>query len=100
MSGRWRPASKSPYVTTAWAGRVSIRDERWVYATGWDFEDPNPELYDRTIDPEERRNVHDEHPEIAGDRRARIEALLGTPIPQPYSQDRFGPTVGNLRRPL
>ena len=87
-------------VTTAWAGRVSVRDERWVYATGWDFEDPNPELYDLLADPDERHNVHDSHPEIVGDRRSRIEELLGTPIPQPYSQDRFGPTVGGLRKPL
>ncbi len=88
------------YVTTAWAGRVSVRDERWVYATGWDFEDSNPELYDLLADPDERHNVHDSHPEIVGDRRSRIEELLGAPIPQPYSQDRFGPTVGGLRKPL
>ena len=88
------------YATTAWAGRVSVRDERWVYATGWDFEDPNPELYDLLSDPHERHNVHDAHPEIVGDRRSRIEELLGTPVPQPYSQDRFGPTVGGLRKPL
>ena len=89
-----------PYITTAWGGRVSIRDERWVYATGWDFDDPNPELYDLSADPDERQNVHDQHPDVVGDRRSRIEALLGTSIPQPYSQDRFGPTVSKLGKPL
>ena len=37
---------------------------------------------------------------MAGERRGRIEALLGTSIPQPYSQDRFGPTVTRLSKPL
>ena len=87
-----------PYITTAWGGRVSIRDEGWVYATGWDFEDSNPELYDLSADPDELENVHNQHPDVVGDRRARIEALLGTSIPQPYSQDRFGPHCGHLEQ--
>ena len=52
------------------------------------------------MDPDERQNVHDQHPDVVGERRACIEALLGTPIPQPYSQDRFGPTVTRLSKPL
>ena len=88
------------YVTTAWAGRVSIRDDEWVYATGWDFQDPNPELYHTASDPEERHNVHDKHPDVVGERKSTIETLLGTSIPQPFSQDRFGPTVGSGQKPL
>ena len=93
-------AAIRPYSTTAWAGRVSIRDERWVYATGWDFEDPTPELYDLSTDPDERHNVHADRPDVVGEMRARVEALLGTPIPQPYSQDRFDATDGYHHRPL
>ena len=93
-------AAIRPYSTTAWAGRVSLRDERWVYATGWDFEDPTPELYDLSADPDELHNVHADRPDVVGEMRDRVEALLGTPIPQPYSQDRSDATDGYHRRPL
>ena len=89
-----------PYITTAWGGRVSIRDDDWVYATGWDFEDSNPELYDLSSDPDELENVHVQRPDVVSEYRARVETLLGSPIPQPYSQDRFGPIVGPLSKPL
>jgi arylsulfatase A-like enzyme len=77
------------HVVIGWAGfstgnaggRASVRDDRWNYVTSIHEEDPTPELYDLETDPEEQRNVHDAHPDIVGQQRTRLEAVVGQPLP-------------------
>jgi len=77
------------HVVTGWAvfgsgnagARASVRDDEWNYITTVHEEDPQPELYHLPSDPEERINVHDQHPEIVAKQRARLEAVIGQPIP-------------------
>ncbi len=68
------------FVTTACWQRVSVRDREWNYVTGWDHEDAAPEFCDLGADPDELLNVHDQHPDIVGTLRSRIEDLLGRPL--------------------
>jgi tetratricopeptide (TPR) repeat protein len=60
-----------------WSPLLSWRDERWTYV-----ESPAPELFDRRTDPGERRNVLDEHPEVAADLARRIAAIARDPEPE------------------
>ncbi len=88
------------YVITGWTKRASVRDDRWNYATAWDEEDPEPELYDLQADPEERQNMHEQRPEIVSTVKQRLEELLGGPIPRAQNQDRGAGAVGNRDKPL
>jgi arylsulfatase A-like enzyme len=77
------------HVVSGWAGftvgnaggRASVRDDTWNYVVSVGEEDPEPELYNVRLDPDERRNVHDAHPEIVTRQRSRLEAVLGQPLP-------------------
>ena len=62
-------------------GRVSARCDRWNYVVVVDGEEQGPELYDLQADPDEDHNVIDAHPEVAADKKKRVEGLLGQPIP-------------------
>ena len=88
------------FATTAWMSRIAVRDRGWNYVTAWDREDPAPELYDLGADPDELRNVHDQHPDIVGTLRARIENLLGGPLPQTMDQGAVSATAGPYAKPL
>ena len=88
------------FATTAWLNRISVRDQRWNYVTGWDYEDPQPELYDHVNDPDECHNLHDETPDVVATMRARVEELMGGAIPQPWSQGQSETTVGPYAKPL
>jgi arylsulfatase A-like enzyme len=82
-------SSLRDHVVTGWAGfvagnaggRASVRDEEWNYVVSVHEEDPNPELYHLPSDPDEVHNVHDRHPEVVDRQRARLEAVIGGPIP-------------------
>ena len=77
------------HIVTGWAGftvgnaggRASVRDDTWNYVVTVHEEDPEPELYNVTLDPDERDNVHDAHPDVVALQRARLEAVLGQPLP-------------------
>jgi arylsulfatase A-like enzyme len=77
------------HVVIGWAGfvagnaggRASVRDKEWNYVTTVHEEDPGPELYHLPTDPQELINVHDRHPEIVARQRARLEAVVGQPLP-------------------
>ncbi len=57
-----------------WSPLLSWRDERWTYVSS-----PSPELFDRTVDPAELRNVVDAHPDVAARFAARIDAIAVDP---------------------
>jgi arylsulfatase A-like enzyme len=77
------------HIVTGWAGfavgnadgRASVRDETWNYTVAIREEDPEPELHNVRLDPDERSNVYGDHPEVAARQRARLEAVLGQPLP-------------------
>jgi arylsulfatase A-like enzyme len=77
------------HIVTGWAvfcsgnagARASVRDAEWNYVTTVHEEDAQPELYYLPSDPEERINVHDQHPEVVARQRTRMEAAVGQPIP-------------------
>jgi len=56
-----------PYVAYGWSPLRSLTTPRWKYVRT-----PTPELYDRSADPRERRNLADDFP----DRVREFEAML------------------------
>jgi arylsulfatase A-like enzyme len=69
------------FVTGNAGGRACVRDDEWSYMTMVHEEDPTPELYHLTEDPDELDNVHDQYPDIVARQRARVEAVVGQPLP-------------------
>jgi arylsulfatase A-like enzyme len=77
------------HVVIGWAGfvsgnaggRASVRDDKWNYAVTVHEADPEPELYYLPSDPDEAHNVHDQHPEVVARQHARLEAVVGQPVP-------------------
>jgi arylsulfatase A-like enzyme len=55
-----------------------LRDRRWKIVYRHDGTRPTYRLYDLEADPGETRDVAAEHPEVAADLRARLEALMAT----------------------
>jgi len=82
------------HVVCAWAGygqgyedgqatgRVSVRDDEWLYITDVGHEGGLPhELYHLPDDPEERDNVVSDYPQVVERNRRRIEAVMDQPMP-------------------
>jgi arylsulfatase A-like enzyme len=61
-----------------------LRGERWKYVHQ---EGGREELYDLSSDPEERENVLADHPELARDLRARLQALFEGAVDAPQEID-------------
>ncbi len=57
-----------------WSPLLSMRTSRWTY-----IEAPQPELYDRTLDPGETRNVLSENTDVAHELAARLRAMTREP---------------------
>ena len=99
-------------IVTGWAdsspgnarARVSVRDDRWNYCTAVGYEDEEgDELFDLGVDPEERRNVVGDYPQVVAESRAEVEALIGQPLPGTMvevSDPAAGPMVEWLDRKL
>ncbi|HUT18945.1 MAG TPA: sulfatase [Anaerolineae bacterium] len=69
------------FVTGSAGGRASVRDDAWNYVATVHEAQPSPELYHLPTDPEERKNVRDQYPEICAMQRRRLEAVVGQPLP-------------------
>jgi len=67
-------------------GRASVRDDDWNYVVSVGEPDPNPELYNLAADPDEVTNVHDKHPAVVAERKARLEAVLKQPAEEPQNE--------------
>lgn len=93
------------HVVTGWAGwndgpamgRASVRDKEWNYTVAVGKNDPNPELFHLSSDPEEKKNVADEHPEIIAKQRQRLESVLGQPLPAVQNEISDGAAPAPLR---
>jgi arylsulfatase A-like enzyme len=96
------------HVVTGWAGwsdgnatgRASVRDDEWNYTVAVGQQDDNPELFHLATDPDEKKNVASEHPDIIGKQRTRLEAVLGKPLPAIQNEvcDRAAPPPMSMYR--
>jgi arylsulfatase A-like enzyme len=61
----------------------AVRDAQWHYFQHIRGEDPSkgPCLYDLNNDPQEQRNVIEQHPEIAAKMSKQLEDRLGIELP-------------------
>jgi len=88
------------HVLTGWEGHVSVRDRRWNLLLQSQDLTVAPRLYDLEADPREERDVAAAQPEAVARQVARLEALLGAPLPARYGHrtSRWPvPTTGALR---
>ena len=77
------------HVVIGWAGwsagnatgRASVRDDDWNYTVAVGQQDDSPELFHLATDPDEKNNVASDNPAIVKKQRARLEAVLGKPLP-------------------
>ena len=96
------------HIVTGWAGwsegtasgRASVRDDEWNYTVAVGQQDDTPELFHLATDPDEKKNVASEHPDIVGKQRTRLEAVLGKPLPAIQNEvcDSAASAPGNLYR--
>jgi hypothetical protein len=79
-----------------------VRDDQWNYVVAVGREDPNAELYHLPSDPDEKKNVISEYPDVVRKQRARLEAILGQPLPATLNEvcDRAAPAPGSLYRAI
>jgi len=62
--------SEYTFHSHGWAPLFSLTTRRWKYIAA-----PTPELFDRTRDPGEQKNLAGERPEVAGEMRRRLDRL-------------------------
>ncbi len=100
------------HVVIGWAGwsegtargRASVRDDRWNYSVSTGGEPRDERLFDLAADPLENADVAAEHPDVVAEQGARVEAVLGQPLPGIHEEvcDRNAPAPLSvwLRRKL
>jgi arylsulfatase A-like enzyme len=82
------------YAIGAWMQSAYVRDDHYNYCV--DTYDPSKrtELYDLQADPRECENIAAAKPKQIAEMRAKLEALLGAPLPAKYAHQ-----VRNNRAP-
>lgn len=93
-------APERDHVVIGWEAHASVRDRHWNLLLHTQDLGAERRLYDLVADPEERRNVAAEHPEVVARQVARLEALLGAPLPARFVHTPlrgFAATPGGLR---
>jgi arylsulfatase A-like enzyme len=89
------------YVITGWGPYACVRDREWnLIIDTTDLRQP-PQLYNVVRDRAENYDVAAEHPEVVQRQIARLEALLGAPLPARYVHrpaTGFAATVNGLRQ--
>ena len=73
-----------------------MRDDEWNYVVAVGQEDPDPELYHLPSDPDEKKNIISEYPDVVKKQRSRLEAVVGQPLPATLNEvcDRAAPAPG------
>ena len=70
------------YAVSAFGWIGAIRTHEWNYSAVWNPEryvgNYNPQLYDRKRDPEELRNVADQHPSVVKDLQSKLDAYIAS----------------------
>jgi len=74
-------------------GRASVRDEGWNYSVSTGGGELDEKLFNLQTDPAENTDVAADHPDVLAAQRARIEAVLGQPMPGVHQEvcDRNAP---------
>ena len=85
------------HVVIGWGPRASIRDREWNVCLGFTAEAAAPEAYDLRADPGEMHDVAAEAPEAVAAAQARLEAVLGGPLPYRTPEPSPHPTVAPLQ---
>jgi arylsulfatase len=85
--GRWKTGERE----AAKYGKYAVRTQQWRF-------DNNNELYDITIDPGEKNNLADKHPQIVNSLRDSYKKWWDTAIPLMVNENL--PKVGKADQPL
>jgi arylsulfatase A-like enzyme/Flp pilus assembly protein TadD len=75
-----------------WAPLKSWTTERWKY-----IEAPQPELYDRSADPDELENLVEEYPDVAARLREELRAKIATMEPRAGGEAADPETLARLQ---
>lgn len=88
------------HVMTGWETWASVRDRDWNLLINTLDPAVGLKLFDRSADPDESENVAGQRPDIVRRQIARLEGLLGAPLPAVYQHRPLrgsGATPGGLR---
>lgn len=69
------------FAITGWADYAAVRSRDWNAIVNFEQPDDDARLFDLGADPLEQRNVLSEHPDVAADHTAVLEAFLGQRLP-------------------
>lgn len=89
------------HIVIGWERYASIRDRDWNLLLDTLEPERGMQLFRLADDPEERRNIAADYPAIVAKQVARLEALLGAPLPAVYGhrpKGGFAATPGLLRQ--
>src|SRR6185312_1759963 len=89
------------HVVIGWDVYASVRDREWNMLINTSEPGKNLQLFHLTDDPDEKRNVAADYPQVISKQIARLEAVLGAPLPANYThrpKGGFAATPGALRQ--
>lgn len=89
------------HVVIGWDVFASVRDREWNMLINTVEPSKNLQLFHLPDDPEEKRNVAGDYPQVIARQVARLEAMLGLPLPANYQhrpKGGFAATPGGLRQ--
>ncbi len=72
------------HAITGWDEFASVRTNEWNLIVNTVARNSEPRLYQLADDPNEERNVANEHPRVVADLLGKLEAHLGLPLPMTY----------------
>jgi arylsulfatase A-like enzyme len=94
-----RPALPRDFVVTGWGDHACVRDAEWSLHLDATRPEAGMQLYRHAEDAAEERECRAAHPEAAARQVARLEALLGLPLPARWLHrpaGGFSATIGGL----
>jgi arylsulfatase A-like enzyme len=89
------------HVVIGWDIYASVRDREWNMLVNTLDPGKNRQLFHLTDDPDEKCNVAADYPQVISKQIARLEAVLGAPLPANYAhrpKGGFAATPGGLRQ--
>ncbi len=79
-----RTAPARDHVITGWSDQVCIRDSEWALLLDTARPDSGLRLYRHATDAAEEHECSSDHADVVARQVARLEALLGAPLPARY----------------
>jgi len=71
-------------VIMGWMEWASVRTKTWNLIVNTVSDDPQPRLFAVRDDPDEQRNLAARYPDVVAELQAKLEELIGTPLPARY----------------